>query len=108
MPLTNPPASSGTPMGNLGILATTPGNVTTGYSWTYNTQAKPFPAYTPNVQSTAYVGGLLDLTQALRLPDGNALRLAYENLRAFTENLAQQHNSISIALLNAGIISNLP
>jgi hypothetical protein len=99
------PVSAGTPVGSMGLLATTPGAVSTGYSWTYNTAAKAFPAYTPNVQSSAYVGNLLDLTQALRLTDGNALRVALENLRVFTENLAKQHNQVSLDLAAAGLIS---
>jgi hypothetical protein len=105
MPLTNPPAGSAVAVGNMGLLATTPANVATGYSWTYGTTNKAFPAYTPNVQTTAYAGNLLDLTQALRLTDGNALRVAVENLRVFTENLAQQHNAISVSLVQAGLIS---
>lgn len=99
------PSLTGTPIGSMGLIATTPAGVTSGFSWTYNTQDKSFPAYTPNVQSTAYTGGLLDLTQALRLPDGNNLRVAVENLRAFTEALAKQHNAMSAALVAAGVIA---
>lgn len=107
MPLTNPPAgAAGTPVGTMGLLATTPGAVTTGYTWTYNTQAKDFPSYTANVQSSAFTGGLLDLLQAAKLTDLNTLRVAVENLRAFAENNAKQHNAISIALRDAGLISN--
>jgi hypothetical protein len=108
MPLYPPPApvSSATPVGTMGLLATTPTAVTTGYTWTYATQAKAFPAYISNPQGAAYVGGLLDLLQAARLTDLNAVRVAMENLRVFTENLAQQHNAISIALRDAGLISN--
>lgn len=100
-----PAASSGSPTGSLGILATTPGAVSTGYSWTYNSTAKGLPAYTPNVQSSAYTGGLLDLTQALRLNDGNTMRVALENLRVFAENLAKQHNQMALDLAAAGLIS---
>jgi hypothetical protein len=107
MPL-YPPSTSGasTPVGVMGLLATTPSAVTTGYTWTYAAQAKAFPAYTSNPQGAAYAGGLLDLLQAARLTDLNAVRVAMENLRVFTENLAQQHNAISIALRDAGLISN--
>ncbi len=109
MPLVNPPSGAGaTPVGSMGIMATNPGAVNTGYSWTYNTAAKGFPAYTPNVQNTAFLGGLLDLLQAARLADLNTTRVALENLRVFTENLAKQHNQISLSLAEAGLISNAP
>lgn len=106
MPLSPVPVSSATPVGSMGLLATNPGAVTTGYSWTYAAQDKAFAAYTPIPVTTAYVGSLLDLSQAGRLTDLNALRLAVENLRVFAEDLAQQHNSISIALRDAGLISS--
>jgi hypothetical protein len=106
MPLTNPPSGTAVPMGSLGIMATTPAAVPTGYSWTYNTAAKTFPGYTPNTQTTAFTGGLLDLTIAAKLADLNTLRVAVENLRVFTENLAKQHNQVSLDLLAAGLISN--
>jgi hypothetical protein len=106
MPLTNPPVSgSGTPIGSMGLMAQTPGAVSTGYSWVYNTTAKTFPAYSTNAQSSAFTGGLLDLLQAAKLSDLNAMRVALENLRVFTENLAKQHNQISVDLAAAGIIS---
>lgn len=106
MPLTNPPVSTGTPVGTMGLMATTPGAVTSGYTWTYATQGKGLPAYTADVRSSAFTGGLLDLLQAARLSDLNTLRASYENLRVFTESLAQQHNAISIALRDAGLISS--
>jgi hypothetical protein len=100
-----PGTTTATPMGSMGILATTPGAISNGYSWTYTASAKTFPAYTPIPVSTAYAGGLLDLLSAARLADLNALRAAVENLRVFTENLAKQHNQISLDLAAAGLIS---
>jgi hypothetical protein len=106
MPLTNPPTGSGgVPIGALGLMATTPASVSTGYSWVYGSAAKSFPAYTPATRSSAYTGGLLDLLQAAKLTDINDLRVAIENLRVFTENLAKQHNQVSLDLAAAGIIS---
>lgn len=107
MPLYPPPApvSSATPVGTMGLLATTPSAVTTGYAWTYSTVGKTLPAYTSNVQGTPYAGGLLDLLQAARLTDLNAVRVALENLRVFTESLAAQHNAVNASLLAAGLIS---
>lgn len=106
MPLSNPATGPGTPVGTMGIMVQNPAAAVTGYSWTYAANAKAFPAYTSNAQSSAFAGGLLDLLQAARLADLNTMRVALENLRVFTENLAQQHNSISIALRDAGLISN--
>lgn len=109
MPLTNPvpvPISSATPVGTMGLLATAPSAVTSGYSWAYAAQDKAFPAYAPAVVSSPFSGGLLDLLQAARLADLNTTRAALENLRVFTENLAKQHNAISIALRDSGLISN--
>ena len=39
-----------------------------------------------------------------KLSDLNALRVACENLRAFTEDLAQQHNSLIADLKALGLI----
>lgn len=106
MPIINPPpAAAAVPIGALGLLATNPSAVPTGYSWAYSAEQRNFPAYTPDVKSAAFAGGLLDLLAAARLSDLNALRIAVENLRVFTENLARQHNRISLDLAAAGIIS---
>lgn len=105
MPLTNPPSGTGTPVGAMGLLATTPGAVATGYTWTYNTQNKGFPAYTSSPQSSSYPVGILNLLAGANGTDLNALRVAVENLRVMTENLAFQHNAISASLLAAGLIS---
>lgn len=106
MPLTNPPAGSGTPMGNLGIVATSPANASASFTWIYGTTNKTLPAYVANSQNSAFTGGLLDLLQAARLSDLNNMRIALENLRVFTESIAQHHNAVSIALRDAGIIAN--
>lgn len=106
MPLINPPATgTGTPMGALGLLAANPAAVSTGYAWSYSAASKIFPAYTAAPVGTAFTGGLLDLLQAARLADLNTMRIALETLRVFTENLAQQHNAISLDLKAAGIIN---
>lgn len=103
MPLTLP--INVTPVGNIGVLMAAPVNVSSGYTWGYNAESKALGPYTPNVQSVAYAGGLLDLLQAARLSDLNSARAAYENLRVFTENLAKQHNQLCRDLINAGIIA---
>jgi|SRR5882757_2711082 len=104
MPLTNPPAA-GTAVGNLGLLAQTPGNIHTGYSWTYGTTNKGLPAYTSNPQTVAYATAPVALLNACTLTDLNTLRTAVENLRVLTENLAAQHNATGASLLAAGLIS---
>lgn len=106
MPLFTGVMAAGTPVGSMGLIAQAPAAAPAGFSWTYNTQSKALPAYTPVVMNTAFTGGLLDLLQAARLSDLNALRLAVENLRVFAEALTHQHNAISIALRDAGLISN--
>jgi hypothetical protein len=111
MPLENPPSTggaAGTPVGAMGLLATNPAAVSTGYSWSYTASAKAFPSYTAQAKTSSYSGGLLDLLQAARLSDLNDLRVAVENLRRFTEALAQQHNAVSLDLAAAGIISTNP
>jgi hypothetical protein len=105
VPLIVPFSGSGTPTGALGLLATNPGAVTSGYAWTYSSKAKTLPAYTSTPLNSAFTGGLLDLLQAARLSDLNTTRAAYENLRVFTESLANQHNQLCADLVAAGIIS---
>lgn len=107
MPLTTPPATpaeGAAPIGALGLLATTPSAMPTGYSWGFVQESKALPAYAANDQSTAYVGGLLDLLSAARLTDLNKLRAAVENLRTLTENTAKQHNQLCRDLIAAGLI----
>jgi hypothetical protein len=104
MPLTNPPPSSGF-AGPVGFYGVTPIGQPTGYVWNYVTQNKTLSAYAANVQSSAYVGGLLDLLQAARLADLNTLRVSVENQRVFTEAIAQQHNQLCQDLKAMGIIA---
>lgn len=75
----------------LGFWNVTPVVRPSAFTLTYTTGDKTLGAYAPNVQGTAYVG--LNNTQSgtpyAALADLNALRLAYENLRAFTEDGVQ-------------------
>ncbi len=104
MPLIFPLFGSGTPTGALGLLATNPSAVSSGYSWGYSQEAKTLPAYSASTLGTPFGGGLLDLLSAARLTDLNTTRAAYENLRVFTEALAKQHNQLCRDLIAAGII----
>lgn len=67
--------------------------VLSGYTQTYATADKTLGAYTADVQTTEYTAPTL-LSTASKLEDLNGLRVAYENLRAFTEDLAQIVNSL--------------
>lgn len=49
-------------------------------------------AYTANSQATAYATTPADLTEAARLADLNALRVAYENLRTQVESIRNNYN----------------
>ncbi len=75
------------------------------YVQLYTPTNKTLPAYTSDPKSSAYTGGLLDLLQAARLTDVNALRVAYENLRVMSEALAAQHNQLIGDLKAMGMIS---
>lgn len=74
--------------------------VLTGYTQSYATADKTLSAYTPDTETAAFtslgagVATVLNTTDIAKLSDLNALRVAYENLRAFTEDLAKFVNSI--------------
>lgn len=110
MPLVNPPSGTGgstSLLGLLGLMAATPQDVPSGYApGGYASTAKVMPAYAPNVQGSTYVGGLLNLLDAGRVADLNALRLAVENQRVFTEGLAQNMNALRADLQALGLIKN--
>lgn len=63
---------------------------------TYSTSTRTLAAYTPDSESGAYTG--IDNAQGgtpyAQLTDLNALRVAYENLRAFVENSVQVMNAV--------------
>lgn len=61
------------------------------FTQTYSTADRTLGAYTPDSESVAYTGAA---DGEAKLVDLNALRVAYENLRAFTEDLAQHHNAL--------------
>lgn len=68
----------------------------TAYTQTYATADKTIGAYTPDSESGAYTGidNLQVGTVYATVADLNALRVAYETLRAFTEDVAQALNSV--------------
>ena len=112
MPLVPPPSGSGSGttgslLGALGLMATNPSAVPSGYTASgYTTANKTMPAYTSTPTNTAYVGGLLDLLQAARLADLNTLRAAHESVRVLAEATAQQVNALKADLKDIGIIAS--
>lgn len=89
---------------SIGFYGVAPVARSMGYTSTYGSLTKTMNNYTPNVQSSAYLGGLLDLLQAARLSDLNTLRVAVENQRTFTENVAQDLNQLISDLKSLGLI----
>jgi hypothetical protein len=75
----------------LGLWNAAPIARPTGFTQTYATADKTLSAYTANVQSSAYTGAA---DGEAKLADLNSLRGAYENLRAFAEDLAQLVNAL--------------
>lgn len=71
-----------------------------GYTQTYSTADKTLGAYTADAESAAYtgdgggVGTVSNAANLAKLADLNALRVAVENLRVFTEDLAQFVNAV--------------
>lgn len=104
MPLTNPPAGPDL-SGPLAFFGATPTTRRGPFTETYSTTSWALGAYTPNVQSSAYLGGLLDLLQAARLADLNTLRTAVENLRALTEATTQRTNALVADLRQLGLVA---
>jgi hypothetical protein len=66
------------------------------YTQTYSTADKTISAYTPDSESGAYTG--IDNAQVgsvyAQVADLNALRVAYENLRGLSEDIAQALNAV--------------
>lgn len=105
MPLYNPAPVVPDWSTAFGVYGATPVPRSTGYTNTSGVaNSKTLGSYTANQQTNAYTGNLLDLTQALRLTDGNALRTAVENLRLLTEAMAAQHNMLVSDLKATGLI----
>jgi hypothetical protein len=75
------------------------------FTQTYTTADAALGAYTPDAESTPYVGinGSIG-SNCAAVTDANALRVAVENQRLFTEDLAQFVNALTNALRLAGII----
>lgn len=71
---------------------------------TYSTADATFSAYSADAESVEYSGGSTDAALALNA-DLNALRTAYETLRAHAEDSGKLLNSVVDALQAAGILA---
>ena len=81
---------------NIGFFGTAPAVQAAAYTQTYSTAGRTLNAYTPDDESSAYTG--IDNAQGgtvyAQVSDLNALRTAYENLRAFTEDGIEMLNAV--------------
>lgn len=76
------------------------------FTQTYTTSTHTMAAYTPIVQTTAFAGiaGGQAGSPYAQVADLNSLRQAYENLRAFSENIAQVLNALVDDLQASGLV----
>lgn len=90
----------------LAFHGATPTDQCAAYTQTYATADRTLSAYTADDESAAYTG--IDNAQAgtvyAQLTDLNALRTAYENLRAFAEDIAGMINSVVDDLQEKGLV----
>lgn len=90
----------------LGFYNATPIVRPSGYTQLYSTADKSLAAYTADDESAAYTG--IDNTQVgtvyAQVADLNALRAAYENLRAFVEDAVQMLNAVVDDAQSLGLV----
>lgn len=90
----------------LGFYGETPVTQPSAYTQTYATADKTLGAYTADDESAAYSG--IDNAQGgavyAQLSDLNALRTAYETLRALAEDTAQMLNAVVDDLQTLGLV----
>lgn len=92
-----------------GFFGVTPASRASAYTQTYSTADKTLSAYTSDNESGSYSAvaagaDTVNLADTASLTDLNALRTAYENLRAFTEDLAQLTNALIDDLQTYGLL----
>ena len=89
----------------VGFFGVTPVSQPAALTQTYSTADRTLSAYTPDSESSSYSG--IDNAQGgsvyAQVSDLNALRIAYENLRALVEDLAQFVNAITDDLQTLGL-----
>lgn len=91
----------------VGFYGVAPVTRPTAYTQTYATADKTHAAYTPDDESAAYTGidNLQSGTVYATVADLNALRVAYENLRATTEDAKNLINSVIDDLQALGMVT---
>jgi hypothetical protein len=91
----------------LAFWGATPGTRPGPYMQTYSASTRTLGAYTSVVETTAFTGlaGGQSGTPYAQVADLNNLRLAYENLRVFSENVAQVLNGLLNDLRAIGLIA---
>jgi hypothetical protein len=89
----------------LGFWGATPVGRPSPYTQVYTVSTKTLAAYTPIVESTAFIGvnNAQTGTTYAQVGDLNNLRAAYENLRQLTENVAQVLNALVDDLRSTGL-----
>lgn len=90
----------------LGFNSATPVTKPAAYTQYYTMADRTLGPYTSDPEGSAYSGIASGVSGApyAQATDLNALRAAYENLRAFTEDLAQQHNAMLDDLQAYGLL----
>lgn len=93
--------------GNFGAYGLTPVARPAAYTQTYATTSRTHAAYTPDAESAAYTGIASGVggTPYAQLADLNALRVAYENLRAAVESEKAVLNQILDDLQANGLLA---
>jgi hypothetical protein len=86
----------------LGFYGATPIARPSAFTQTYSTADKTLGSYTADVENVAYTGAA---DGEAKLVDLNNLRIAYENLRAHHEDLAQFVNALLDHLQSLGLAS---
>lgn len=90
----------------VGFYGVTPVARPSAYTQTFSTASRTVAAYTADAENAAYTG--LDNLQAgspyAKLTDLNALRVAYENLRAHSERTTQVLNAVIDDLQAQGLL----
>lgn len=104
--------SKGTQLGTsssqmLGFWGATPVIQPSAYTQVYTTSTKTLAAYAPIVESTAFTGIASGQSGSVyaQVSDLNNLRAAYENLRSFSENVAQVLNALINDLRSTGLVA---
>lgn len=95
---------------DVGFFGKAPAAQPAAYTQTFATADRTIDAYTADAESGAYTGdagGTGTVTAAAnvaKLADLNALRVAYENLRAHTEDIAKALNAVIDDLQSLGLL----